>query len=182
MGLCGAFFGSARNQRPSTGLPTSAIIGQITSTLVKVGQPLAIEGVCMCVCVKLASAMQSILPVWRGALEGRTALAPGYPVGHKVGQKSKHRVFSERFAPVCQLSNMAPWGYLCEICLTSAHFWLWANSSPWPKVFLQPVHGSLRGCGQCGLGGFFLAIDYGGHLGGQGQRNRNQNCRGEVHR
>src|SRR5712692_8666186 len=28
---------------------------------------------------------------------------------------------------------MAQRGYWCELCLTSALFWLWANSSPWPR-------------------------------------------------
>src|SRR5260370_26346186 len=50
-------------------------------------------------------------------------------------KRPKCGVFPEDLTPLGQLADMARWGYLCEICLTSLLFWLWANSPLWSTSF-----------------------------------------------
>ncbi len=84
------------------------------------------------VCAKSAT-MQRLPCVLAGRF-GRTWT----PRAKTWAKAPRNGVFPESFATVGQLSDMARMGYPCEICLTSALFWPWANSPPWPKAFLVP--------------------------------------------
>src|SRR5260370_40053903 len=88
-------------------------------------------------CVALPS-----LPTGRDNLAGTAATDKQMQFPHPARSRTlrairrakapKCAVFPESFATVGQLPDMARRGYPCEKRLTSALFWPWANSLPWP--------------------------------------------------